>query len=286
MNGFCYFGSVAPLAGSVQSLDGVFQSVPRLNNRPWCELYASAEKTRRFILSDFTQPCRERYAEASPSRTRGQLTGLVHQSYVLHSRSRNKKSPGRESRTPPSRQTISARKWISFIGFSVGVQSVSAAPLGSPGDAAFSIRSCRLLPPCGAPAIGTTHCRAEAMRSLVAALRPVADRMHPCWKYTPNQIQTHRERDSRCKQVTLIGNWPTAGQRVKWRFSANLPKVGGFKRLSCSEKTEVKRTRPSTPLCSTCLCRPSPHGCLPSPVRPQNQVRRRTEGELRVRLSC
>ena len=73
----------------------------------------------------------------------------------------------------------------SFIGFSVGVHSVFEALLGSLGDEAFSTRSYWLLTQGGALAIGMTHCRAEAMRSLVSALRPAADRMHPCWKYTP-----------------------------------------------------------------------------------------------------
>ena len=58
----------------------------------------------------------------------------------------------------------------SFIGFSVGVHSVFAALLGSPGDEIFSTRSYWLLTLCGALAIGTTHCRAEAMRSLSSAL--------------------------------------------------------------------------------------------------------------------
>jgi len=67
-----------------------------------------------------------------------------------------------------------------FIGFSVGVHSVFAALLGSLGDEAFSTRSYWLLTQCGALAIRTTHCRAEAMRSLVSALRPAADRIDPC----------------------------------------------------------------------------------------------------------
>ena len=73
-----------------------------------------------------------------------------------------------------------------FIGFSVGVHSVFAALLGSLGDEAFSTRSYWLLTQCGALAIHTTHCRAEAMRSLVSALGPAADQIDPCWKYTPN----------------------------------------------------------------------------------------------------
>jgi len=74
---------------------------------------------------------------------------------------------------------------ISFIGFSVGVHSVFADLLGSLGDEAFSTRSYCLLTQCGALAIGTSHCHAEAMRSLVSALGPAADRIHPRWKYTP-----------------------------------------------------------------------------------------------------
>src|SRR5271169_41436 len=85
----------------------------------------------------------------------------------------------------------------SFIGFSVGVHSVFAALLGSLGDEAFSTRSYWLLTQGGALAIGMTHCRAEAMRSLVSALRPAADRMHPCWKYTPKpKFKLHHQRDS------------------------------------------------------------------------------------------
>ncbi len=68
----------------------------------------------------------------------------------------------------------------SFIGFSVGVHSVFAALLGSLGDEAFSTRSYWLLTQCGALAIGMTHCRAEGMRSLSSALRPVPDRIDPC----------------------------------------------------------------------------------------------------------
>ena len=69
---------------------------------------------------------------------------------------------------------------IGFIGFSVGVQSVFAALLGSLGDEAFSTLAFWLLMQCGAHAIGTTHCRAEVMRSLVSVLGPVADRTDPC----------------------------------------------------------------------------------------------------------
>jgi hypothetical protein len=112
----------------------------------------------------------------------GDLCGQVHQPFGLTWQSGAPLLSAHECRT--GCESLLATS-ISFIGFSVGVHSVLAALLGSPGDEAFSTRSYWLLTQCGALAIGTTHCRAEAMRSLVSALRPVADRIHPCRKYTP-----------------------------------------------------------------------------------------------------
>src|SRR6266567_7812205 len=59
VNGSCYCGRVAPLAGSVQSLDGVFQFAPRLNDRPCANSTPILEKQKGSCrhVGDFTQPC-------------------------------------------------------------------------------------------------------------------------------------------------------------------------------------------------------------------------------------